>query len=916
METPKAIGPYRILGTLGKGGMGAVFRAEDPSCGRTIAIKQILPALTQKHPSLLKRFLKEATIASRLTHPSIIPVYSIHQDSKEVYYTMPFVEGETLRNILRTAREMEKAGGQLHPLGSSIPALARIFLQICEGVSYAHSMGVIHRDLKPENIMVGKYGELFILDWGIANFVEEKMRPPSANGKVAGTLAYMAPERLTGKSTPQTDLYALGVILYQLLTLQLPFHRKTLSHFQQQAADETLIDPIELAPYREIPTQLSQVCKKCLAYSETDRYKTADELIADIKHYTEGRPEWRLLAELDASRNSDWAFQEHISLSRHSALANHLEFTEWAFCRISQQSFPNQLQLSTELRVHEKGQGLGILLHLPHPCSPTLEEGYGLWLGSEEAPGFRIFRNKAQVLEQKELFLKSGQWHQIKIETGGDRIQLFVDGKLALSYASHLPVSGGHIGFLTKDEACDLRPMKIHSGSHNIWINCLALPNTLLANGLYDFALQEYRRIGQSFPGRAEGREALFRAGLTLLKKGLHQEALTEFAQLHNSSGAPLEYLGKSLVHKELGEFEEETKCLEQAAKKFPKHPLQPMVHEQILYRMHESSLNCREAAYRMILLALRHTPQLFGLSAAQTLLRTLKTHWEPLFFLEEVGSRKQEKSEVESRKSEIEEERSSSLLSLPTSYFLDLLPDDQTKIVLAFWLKKASTLTEMVKEGLKQSNLSEILLGNLFFALLELDQLEPGDWSHCMSTERAAALTAAFSLKAAEKWLRTLPLQLEWFQIRSLHSLLRRALATGDLTWALALKKRLERHQLPDRARPIFNALYAWILLLNRRGEEALTLLDRHPEALRKDERSSLHFVYGAALQATRGADAATAHFSNLLGESHPWTTALPSYVLTGRIDRTRWEKQAFHWEKAELDRQLSLFQQSVSRS
>ena len=554
-------------------------------------------------------------------------------------------------------------------------------------------------------------------------------------------------------------------------------------------------------------------------------------------------------------------------------MANHLEFTEWAFCRISQHSFPSQLQLSTELRVHEKGQGLGILLHLPHPRSPTLEEGYGIWLGSEEAPGFRIFRNKAQVLEQKELFLKSGQWHQIKIETGGDRIQLFVDGKLALSYASHLPVSGGHIGFLTKDEACDLRPMKIHSGSHNIWINCLALPNALLANGLYDFALQEYRRIGQSFPGRAEGREALFRAGLTLLKKGLHQEALAEFSQLHNSSGAPLEYLGKSLVHKELGEFEEETKCLEQAAKKFPKHPLQPMVHEQILYRMHESSLNCREAAYRMFLLALRHSPQLFNLSAAQSLLKTLKTHWEPLFFLEES-------------------------------------PDDQTKIVLAFWLKKPSALTEMVKEGLKQQNLSEILLGNLFFALLELDQLEPGDWSHCMSKERAAALTAAFSLKGSEKWLRTLPQQLEWFQVRSLHSLLRRALAVGDLTWALALKKRLERHQLPERARPTFDALYAWTLLLSRRGKEAFTLL---PEALCKNERSPLHFVHGALLQATRGADAASAHFSNLLGESHPWTTALPSYVLTGRIDRTRWEKQAFHWEKAELDRQLSLFQQSI---
>jgi eukaryotic-like serine/threonine-protein kinase len=155
------LGPYQILRDIGKGGMGEVFLAYDTICGRKIALKRIRSDLAN-HTQIHRRFLKEAHITSQLTHPSIIPIYIIHGENQEVYYTMPYVEGETLKQILRETFQAEKHGEKSHSIGSSIPTLVRLFLNVCQAIAYAHSKNVLHRDLKPENIIVGKYGEVLI----------------------------------------------------------------------------------------------------------------------------------------------------------------------------------------------------------------------------------------------------------------------------------------------------------------------------------------------------------------------------------------------------------------------------------------------------------------------------------------------------------------------------------------------------------------------------------------------------------------------------------------------------------------------------------------------------------------------------------------------------------------------------------
>ena len=167
---PENIGHYQIVKSLGHGGMGEVFLAYDPLCKRHVALKQIRPEL-KKHPIMKERFLREARVAAQLTHPSIIPIFSIDPSIETTYYTMPYVEGETLKQILQQSLKEEREGEVIHPIGSSIQALMRIFLSVCEAIAYTHSKGIVHRDLKPDNIIVGKYGEVLLLDWGIADFI-------------------------------------------------------------------------------------------------------------------------------------------------------------------------------------------------------------------------------------------------------------------------------------------------------------------------------------------------------------------------------------------------------------------------------------------------------------------------------------------------------------------------------------------------------------------------------------------------------------------------------------------------------------------------------------------------------------------------------------------------------------------------
>jgi serine/threonine protein kinase/tetratricopeptide (TPR) repeat protein len=889
-ELPESVGPYKILENLGRGGMGEVFLAIDPVCERRVALKRIRPEL-QSNKTIQRRFLREARVASSLAHPSIVPILEIHMDAgiekgSEIFYTMPYIEGPTLRQILRLTREQEKNAGTPHPIGSSISSLSRIFLQICEAVAYTHSKGILHRDLKPENIIVGKYGEVMILDWGIADFINslesDDSLPEARNetkkavkgltmpGKITGTLAYMAPERIKGKSSSvQTDLYALGVMLYQLLSLQLPFHRKTIAAFKKQVDSEEIVDPIEIAPYRDIPHPLAAICLKCLMKNPKERFQSVLELIAEIKRSIEGHPEWILAKELDLEKSEDWLFQENVLLAKDLAILRNFDVTEWAAISISKMSFADNFRIDARVKI--SGNGIGFLLSARTPEQLiNLEEGYLVWIGLETC---QLFRSNVQVIESAKLPLDPKQWHTIRIEKVDDQLKLTVDKKVKLSITSHLPLPGKHIGILSKDEDFEIDSCKIYDGSHNVMVGCLAVPNAFLSHELFDLALEEYRRVGQCFPGRMEGREALFRAGMTLLQKAkltrddkTYHLALKEFENLYRTPGAPLEYLGKSMVYEAMGDIEEEAKSLEIALRKFPKHPLLSVVKEHIVYRMHESSLNNREAAYRIILLSIRHSPDILDHPHSKSLIERLRENWEQLPFIEG-----------------------------PTTTLTEIA------IQLAFWLAKVPIIVEIGKQ-LASKKEQEVLFCNALYCLLELEAVDDVktllELAPDLSVDRRRNIEAALNQEIIDQ-----P------EARALFYVLKHELKKAKPPSIIETLKKTKQSGID------FQALALWNLMLEKKWDKATALVKKiKPDGIK--ENSPLHFPYGCYLYAQDGSKKAIAHFSAVLDTPYPTSTALPSQFVTGRIDDKKgWIERAFWWEKKELHRQIDLFYKVIGK-
>lgn len=902
------LGTYQVIQSIGKGGMGEVFQAYDRSCGRYIALKRIREDL-KGHIPVQNRFLKEAHITSQLTHPAIIPIYSIHEHEKLAYYTMPFVEGRTLKEIIRTARSQEKRGETLDPIGGSIPALVRIFLSVCQAIAYSHSKKVLHRDIKPENIIVGKFGEVLILDWGLAKVIDDN---PSAEedlpgldeaeqipeehrtnlGKVVGTIAYMSPERALGQpATFQTEIYSLGVILYQILTLQAPFHRKNLKEFRKNMHREVLEEPTEIAPYRDVPPILSSVVKKCLTPSVDLRYRTLEELIHDLENYIEGRSEWFQIAALEVKEKTDWEFQENVLIAEYIAITRGGETSDWVSLMISKASFQENIKLEFEFKVGEKGHGIGILLSLPETSEREhLNDGYCLWLSSDMSRSTKLLRSTVEVMNLPDVFLKRHESYRIRVEKVENNIYLYLNEILQFSYISHQPLVGTHIGLLSRDADFEISPLKVFVGSESIKVNCLAVPDAFLAHKDYVKALSEYRRIGYTFPGTAEGREAMFRAGVVILeqareekdpvhKEALFDAALDEFSKLHDTAGAPLEYLGKALVYQTLQDYEEEIKCFELSLRRYPRHPLLYVLEEQIVYRMHETSRLDRKGAYQFVLLVAQHLPHVAAAPNIQKLFKSLQKHWEPLYFLEEA----------------------------PELFPSEKLKNDSLAIQLAFWLAKPHVIIEILSQTQTSDPQSIPLLINGLFALLELGMYEAvqEQLTHFNSSELKIIIVAlSHHLTSVEEAFKEYQDYKE-FPRKLLYYLMKQAILHRHFDLVIEAAK-----QLSDVHSLLMDCYLIEAFLWKKEWVNAEKILDKYSLELLNQESTPLHFLYGCWLLASESKEIALVHFQGVLETSFPRSWALLSHNLSAGEDiNPVWFSKAFLYERRRLFHQLSLY-------
>jgi eukaryotic-like serine/threonine-protein kinase len=270
------IAHYKVIKKIGSGGMGEVYLAEDTRLNRKVALK-VLPQEFTKDKARIRRFEREAKTVTALNHPYILTIYDIGQFDSSTYIASEYIDGETLRQRMRTLR-------------LPLKEILTIVTQVAEALTAAHQAGIIHRDIKPENIMLQRDGYVKVLDFGLSKPIENLSNasalhtltsPDTQTGVVIGTIRYMSPEQARGmKVDERGDLFSLGIVFYEMLTGRVPFEGATAADMLAAILEKR---PVALQNSDEYPEELQWIVSKTLAKDPDERYQSAKDFLADLK---------------------------------------------------------------------------------------------------------------------------------------------------------------------------------------------------------------------------------------------------------------------------------------------------------------------------------------------------------------------------------------------------------------------------------------------------------------------------------------------------------------------------------------------------------------------------------------------------------------------------------------------------------
>lgn len=295
---------YRDFQPLTQGGEAILRTCVDENLGRTVVMKTLQPQF-QNLETYQKRFLREARVTAQIPHPSTIPVYELSRDSEgNAYFTMKKLRGRDLSDILDKIAEGDAETIQKYPRD----VLLNVLIHCSQCLAFAHNQGVVHRDMKPGNIMIGDYGEIMVLDWGLAKVwdmddnddVDRLIRSGqqtmasgrlTGRGDVQGTPFYMSPEQAveTGDVDERTDVYNMGIILFELLTGESYMSGKSFKEIKRKLQEDPVRNPMQVAPHRKVTPELNAICMKALQRAPSDRYQKMSDFSEDLRNALLGR---------------------------------------------------------------------------------------------------------------------------------------------------------------------------------------------------------------------------------------------------------------------------------------------------------------------------------------------------------------------------------------------------------------------------------------------------------------------------------------------------------------------------------------------------------------------------------------------------------------------------------------------------
>jgi diguanylate cyclase (GGDEF)-like protein len=506
---------------LGVGSTGEVLLVMQPGLDREVALKRPLTPHTSFEQTQV--FEREAKVTAGLNHPGIVPIFNIGRDQdNRRYYTMKPLNGRTLAEIIdaRLKGEMDT----LHAFTTG--RLLEILQRVCETVAYAHAREVLHLDLTPGNVLVGEFGEVTVIDWSTGSRDSFSKASDSQGVRLVGSPSFIAPELISGskKGTAKSDVFALGTLLYYLLTDQLPFQRATTAESIEALLKGELIAPDALKPEGGIDPMLSTLCTEALSLNPSRR-PTAAAFAERLSLFLRGEMDWSTIRfgsgpGEHALREDEWtALKGQWRLDGD----NWVSVTGQEAVLALKMQVPGSFRFVCESWTDQPLSEISIFGHLPvNDATNSRDRGYYFQVGAEFNTVSKLARHDNDVLVKPGFPIEPGRRYRIEMEYQDQEglLHCALNGKRLFTYRELFPFPGSLLGLYSFTEGTHFKPIELRRQNWNLQVPALRAADRHMEFGHLDSALACYQEIAAQIPGRLQGSEATLKAGLCVAQMG------------------------------------------------------------------------------------------------------------------------------------------------------------------------------------------------------------------------------------------------------------------------------------------------------------------------------------------------------------------------------------------------------------